>query len=319
VERPRTARRSTNRTAINLGLVAVGAAPWTWFVLRDHLGTFGDLLSLGMPFLVLPALAIVAMTVVWIHVRVVAAWFASWTLVALLVVFGPRLPQRMGTPVDPFTLVAANVRFDNPTPHAAARDLLEFDADVLVVPETTPEIIGDVRPHYEYFTEVEDDGGPYGTAVFSRYPLDDVRTIDVGNGVVRATVGAPHEFVLVAAHLDRPSVSPGSSGYVTHGEHFDEVRALHAAIEDEELPVVIAGDLNLSDRVRGYRYLDRRYVDLARDGWAGTTYMGGVYRYFLLRIDHVFASGGWCSEHVDEFTITGSDHRGLRLDVGPCD
>ena len=105
---------------------------------------------------------------------------------------------------------------------------------------------------------------------------------------------------------------------MTHGEHYDEVVALQAAVADEELPVVIAGDLNMSDRVRGYRYLDDRYTDLARDGWAGTTYIGGIYRYFLLRIDHVFATDGWCSDDVEEFSITGSDHRGLRLDVGPC-
>ena len=38
----------------------------------------------------------------------------------------------------------------------------------------------------------------------------------------------------------------------------------------------------------------------------------------LLRIDHVFATDDWCSERVDEFGIPGSDHRGIRLDVGPC-
>jgi endonuclease/exonuclease/phosphatase (EEP) superfamily protein YafD len=302
----------------NVAAVAVGLVPWSWFFLRSRLGTFGDLVSLGMPFLALPTLAAVALTAVWVRPRVVAAWFASFAVVLFFVILGPRLPARMGAPTDPFTLVTANVRFDNPTPDAAADDLLAFDADVLVVPETTPAIIEALQPQYPYFAQADDDINVYTTAVFSRYELTDVRTLDLGNGVLRVEVDAPHPFVLVAAHLDRPSISPGESGYVTHGEHYDEVRALQAEIEDESQPVVIAGDLNMSDRVRGYRYLDARYHDLSRDGWAGTTYVAGIYRFFLLRIDHVFATDGWCSERVDEFGIQGSDHRGIRLDVGPC-
>jgi endonuclease/exonuclease/phosphatase (EEP) superfamily protein YafD len=302
----------------SVAAVAVGVLPWTWFLLRDRLGAFGDLVSLGAPVLAIPTLALVAFTAVWVRWRVVLAWIASFGLVLFFVVFGPRLPVAMGDPVDPITLVAANVRFDNPRPVRAAEDLLALDAAVLVVPESTPRLEAALRAHYEFFAEVDDDAGVYGTAVYSRYALSDVETLDVGNGVLRAEVAAPHPFVVVAVHLDRPSVSPGDTGYVTHGEHYDEVADLRRAVADEELPVVIAGDLNLSDRVRGYRHLDARYKDLTRQGWAGTTYMAGMYRYFLLRIDHVFASDDWCSEHVDEFSVTGSDHRGLRLDVGPC-
>jgi endonuclease/exonuclease/phosphatase (EEP) superfamily protein YafD len=305
-------------TRRHVALVVVGVLPWSWFLLRDRLGVPGDLVSLGLPFLALPVLVIVALTAIWVRWPVVLAWDVSIALVLVLCIFGPRMPRSIGEPVDPVTLVAANVRFDSPTPEAAAADLLAFDADVLVVPESTPRLIDALQPHYPYFAQVEDDASVYGTAVFSRFELDDLQTVDVGNGVLRADVAAPEPFVLVAAHLDRPSVSPGDSGYVTHGEHYDEVVALHAAIADEDLPVVIAGDLNMSDRVRGYRYLDDRYTDLARDGWAGTTYISGIYRYFLLRIDHVFATHGWCSDHVERFSITGSDHRGLRLDVGRC-
>jgi hypothetical protein len=174
-------------------------------------------------------------------------------------------------------------------------------------------LIEALHPHYARTREVE-TRPPYG-AVFSRYALSDAETLDLGNGVLRAVIEAPHPFVLLAAHLDRPSISPGGSGYVSHGQHYDEVVAMQAAVAHETLPVVIAGDLNMSDRVRGYRYLDARYRDLIRDGWAGSTYIAGIYRYFLLRIDHVFATDDWCSERVDEFSITGSDHRGIRLDV----
>jgi endonuclease/exonuclease/phosphatase (EEP) superfamily protein YafD len=303
----------------SVAVAAVFVLPWTWFLLRDHLGTFGDLVSLGAPFFAIPVLALVALAAVWLPFRVVAAWLISLALVLFFVIYGPRLPTRMGDPVDPIVLVAANVRFDNPTPDAAAEDLLEIDADVVVVPETTPRMVTLLRQRYEHFAQVEqDEHGIYATGVFSRFELEGADTLGLGNAVLRVEVAAPHPFVLVASHLDRPSIAPGDSGYVTHGDHYEEVVALHEAVADEQLPVVIAGDLNLSDRTRGYRYLDRRYEDLARRGWAGSTYMAGIYRYFLLRIDHVFAAGNWCSEHVDEFSISGSDHRGIRLDVGPC-
>jgi endonuclease/exonuclease/phosphatase (EEP) superfamily protein YafD len=312
----RVSVRGVDRRSV--AAVAVCVLPWTWFLVRDELGTFGDLVSLGAPALALPSLVVVALAAVWVRWYVVLAWIASLALVWFFVVFGPRLPVGMGEPVDPLTLVTANVRFDNPTPIHAARDLIALDADVLVVPESTPRLVTVLQPHYAHFAQVDDGESVYGTAIFSRYALADVRRIDIGNGVLRAEVAGPHPFVLVAAHLDRPSVSPGESGYVTHGEHREEVADLRSAVRDEQLPVVIAGDLNLSDRVCGYRELDDDYKDLARRGWAGTTYMAGMYRFFLLRIDHVFASDDWCSRNVDEFSIAGSDHRGVRLDIGPC-
>ena len=49
VQIPVRSLRSVSRRAV--AAVAVGVLPWTWFLLRDHLGTFGDLISLGAPFL----------------------------------------------------------------------------------------------------------------------------------------------------------------------------------------------------------------------------------------------------------------------------
>jgi endonuclease/exonuclease/phosphatase (EEP) superfamily protein YafD len=39
----------------------------------------------------------------------------------------------------------------------------------------------------------------------------------------------------------------------------------------------------------------------------------------LLRIDHVFVPGDWCADDGGRFPLTGSDHRGVKVTVGPCD
>jgi endonuclease/exonuclease/phosphatase (EEP) superfamily protein YafD len=305
----------------NVLLVAFGILPWTWLLLRDRLGTLGDMVSLGLPLLAPIALVLVASTAVWMRPAVTAAWCASWALALGLFTLGPRLPTSMGEPVDPISFAVANVRFDNPTMAAGVADVLAVDVDVLVVPEATPEVRRLLEPHFAHHEWLVQERRPYGVAVFSQFPLEDVRIDRKGNGVVRVAVDAPHPFVLLATHLHRPSFNP-QSGYVSHGEHYREVVAVRDDARAEERhtgrPVVIAGDLNLSDRVRGYRLMGDSFTDVARDGWAGNTYHGGMYRYFLLRIDHVFASDGWCGDGADEFSVTGSDHRGVRLELGPC-
>lgn len=300
--------------------VALGVLPWTWFLIRDHLGSLGDQIGIGLPALVVPTLAAVLLNALWMRWREVAPIAVSWALVFAIAIFAPRLPSGMGAPVDPVTLLSANFRFDNPQHAAAAADLLAQEPDVLVVPEATKRLVRELRPHFAHVElfEQEFEKNNYGVAVFSNLPLRDVRELPLGNGVLRVEVGGPHRFVLFATHLSRPVLSPKHRTHVSHAQNHQQVERLHWYAAQEDLPVVIAGDLNLSDRTRGYRLLADDFTDVARDGWAATTYTAGVYRLFLLRIDYVFASHGWCGDRVDDVAITGSDHRGVRVDIGPC-
>ena len=50
----------------------------------------------------------------------------------------------------------------------------------------------------------------------------------------------------------------------------------------------------------------------------GPTYIALLWRPFLLRIDHVFMPKDWCSGRSERFTLRGSDHRGIAVDVGAC-
>jgi endonuclease/exonuclease/phosphatase (EEP) superfamily protein YafD len=90
------------------------------------------------------------------------------------------------------------------------------------------------------------------------------------------------------------------------------------AIDREELPVVAAGDFNLTDRGRGYRRVADRLTDAMRSSWGAPTSRKLGFLPLLLRIDHVFIPDGWCSDHAHHFQLAGSDHRGVVVRVGPC-
>jgi endonuclease/exonuclease/phosphatase (EEP) superfamily protein YafD len=81
--------------------------------------------------------------------------------------------------------------------------------------------------------------------------------------------------------------------------------------------VVVAGDLNSTDRARDYRLLDAGLVDAMRDGWAGPTSVT-QWRAFLLRIDHLFVGRGWCGDGAHRVELPGSDHDAIVATVGPC-
>jgi endonuclease/exonuclease/phosphatase (EEP) superfamily protein YafD len=97
-----------------------------------------------------------------------------------------------------------------------------------------------------------------------------------------------------------------------------EREALLGSARRESAPVVLVGDFNSSDRGRGYRRVTTRFRDAMRSRWAGPTYTALLWRPFLLRIDHVFVPRDWCSAKPEQFTVQGSDHRGVAVDVGPC-
>jgi endonuclease/exonuclease/phosphatase (EEP) superfamily protein YafD len=135
---------------------------------------------------------------------------------------------------------------------------------------------------------------------------------------MRAAVAAPAPFVLYAMHVPKPWWS-GSGGYwTTPAEHHRLVETVAAQIAREPGPVVLAGDLNSTDRARDYRLLvGAGLTDAMRAGWAGPTSVT-VFRALLLRIDHLLVGPGWCGEASRRFTLPRSDHDGITATVGPC-
>ena len=199
-------------------------------------------------------------------------------------VIEPRLSRSIVPPDPAIRLVVANVWGENPTPDAVPESMTGRGADVLVAIEVSDD---------ELFAALAEGAAAQDSTrpsskdgrVWSRFPvqvldelgLPSARTLRVGVDVP----GSP--FVLYVVHSLNPLGETSFDGSDSPG--------LLTAIETEERPVVVAGDLNMSDRVVSYRKLDAALTDAMRAGAPGsTTYVGGWWPTLLLRIDHVFVT-----------------------------
>jgi endonuclease/exonuclease/phosphatase (EEP) superfamily protein YafD len=295
----------------------LAALPWAWFLVRNGDGA-ADLVAVAMP--AIGALALAAgVFLMWRRLRVAALVAASVTLLALVVTVLPRLPQPTASPVDPVDLVSANVFRFSRWPGRAAALMTSLGADVVVSVE--------MGSSYQRHLTQDAGGYPYSVKadeqeVLSVFPLRRLPTPAglPADRVLRVRVdrdGGP--FVLYAVHLPNP----------LHETTFAAQRALvtrlSASVNAEDLPSVVAGDLNLSDRIAAYRLLDDSMRDAMRAqawppaaAWPSSTYLAGLWRALLLRIDHVFVPRDWCARNPGTFRVPGSDHLGLQVEVGPC-
>jgi endonuclease/exonuclease/phosphatase (EEP) superfamily protein YafD len=308
---------------LNLATVAGMLAPWTWFLGRDHLGTLGDLLAIALPWIAVGGLGLGVAIFVWRREVRWLAVLASTALWAFFAVMGPRLPQGGGAPLNPVHIVAANVRVDNDTIVEGTQAAIDRGGDVIVVSEATASALATVRAAYPYVVTAFEPRVRNDNVVIvgSRYPLTVTDPQWSTGRIVRVEVAAPSgTFVLYGVHAPRPGSNGQGDRVTTFADHREFLGTLAHRAERETLPIVIAGDLNASDRMTAYRELAGPFTDAMRsDDWVGPTYAAGfLWDSLLLRIDHVFISPRWCASSSGRIDLPGSDHRGIEVNVGAC-
>jgi hypothetical protein len=311
-----------------VGFVLAGLLPWAWFVLRDRLGVVTDLIAIVLPAVVLGAVVVslVVASAASARRRRMAVVFAlSTLLVGCVATFGPWIPHGTGT-VDKSRAVriaAANIGAGE---LEGADTLLALKADVLVVSEIGPPLTERLSESYPAHVHIWT--GP-AIAVFSRWPLTVIEQPgqDLPGFVLR--VHAPSgEFDLIAAHVPRPwwkssgptatsATDKGTPYETTVAGHHRLIEQLAARAARDDRPVVVAGDLNTTDRGRDYRVLTAHLDDAMLDSWGRRSEIGH-WSALLVRIDHLFVKPGWCSDDNDWYTIPRSDHHGLVSTIGPC-
>jgi endonuclease/exonuclease/phosphatase (EEP) superfamily protein YafD len=307
-----------------VAICLVGAlAPWSWFLVRDHLGSLGDLLAIGLPWVTFVTLAFLVAATAW---RRSVRWMvplASTLVWAFFAIRGPGMAQGGGAPQNPVHVVAANVRFDNEEIVAATEAAIDRGGDVLVLSEATAPALTALRAAYPYVVTAYEPRFRNDNVVMigSRFPLKVTDSQWFTGRIVRAEVEAPSgRFVIYGVHAPRPGIDGQGDGGTTFGDHRRFLETLAHRGEQETLPVVIAGDLNASDRMTAYRVLAGPFTDAMRSrSWVGPTYHAGLrWNALLLRIDHVFISPGWCASASGRVDLPGSDHRGVEVNVGAC-
>ena len=300
-------------------IVAVGAVP----VLR-RITWFGDLLALALPAGCV-ALVVLGVWVQWLG-GVPAAVGASVGVIAGFVIHCARPRRHISAPASPSALLLAsvNLQYDSEDPHATVQSALEVGADVLVAAEVTTQTHPLLAAAFQYALVAEAGLRVNNNAVgiYAQVPFEELSPPPrSGREALRVRVLGPRPFVLYAVHLPRPVLRyDGTTGLVSLAEHRRAIRRLDLAIRAETEPVVLVGDLNLSDRTDGYRVLTARRLDAMRTAKpVRSTFHGGWRWWWLLfRIDHCIVPPDWCVSDAATFAIRGSDHRGLRGRLAPA-
>jgi endonuclease/exonuclease/phosphatase (EEP) superfamily protein YafD len=314
------------RGVVRPAAAGLALVPWLWFPLRGVHPAL-DLVAIVLPLLVTALVAALVVAAVLLRRTVLVVPTASALAFGVVAVILPWSPASGGRPIRSVTVLTANIA--GPEQLTAARSatasLLAAPADVVVVDELSPLVDRLLAPSFPYsaktFPDGEENPLPPAVGVFARVPIVEARPAPDGLPGLRLRLEGPAgPFVLYALHVPKAAVG-GSDWSTSFAGHDRLITTLAADASAESLPVVVAGDLNTPDRSQGYRTLRDRFRDAARTSWTGPTSVKSslLWRFLALRIDHVFVTADWCAAHAGRVALAGSDHRGVRVDVGPCD
>jgi endonuclease/exonuclease/phosphatase (EEP) superfamily protein YafD len=293
-----------------IGPAILSALPWAWFAIRD-VGAAMDAVAFALPLgSAILAIAAFGLAIVSRKMRF-ALVSLSLAVFTVVVVVAPRLAQPSPPPMAPFRLVSVNTFLGNEWTLIAARTLAAEQPDVLVAVETSQPMRVAIR-----LSIPADHSAQLGNQiVFARWPVTEPLPIPgvsqvTGMRVEVARPGLP--FVVFAVHLPNPLYETSFSA------HAATIEQLLQSAQGEHLPVILAGDFNMTDRSTSYRALDGAMRDAMRSSFAATTYDRWQWALLQLRIDHVFVSDQLCDMDGSTFTVAGSDHEALEVDLGAC-
>ncbi|WP_181793208.1 endonuclease/exonuclease/phosphatase family protein [Streptomyces sp. WELS2] len=310
---PRVWRRGAVLTALALLLALV-------MLVHSRIpNTVGNLGSLTETFLPWLGLAIPVLLVLGV-VRKSAIALIAVLLPAIvwLNLFGGLLTDKTGGGGD-LMVATHNVNADNPDPAATATGVAASGADVLALEElpasAVPVYEKALEPTYKHHAVV----GTVG--LWSKYPMTDVRAVDIKLGwkrAMRATLATPEGPVAVyVAHL--PSVRVKIEAGFTARQRDKSADALGEAIADEPLRrVVLLGDLNgtMNDRSLNAVTSQLRSTQGAAGSGFGFSWPAS---FPMARIDQIMVRG---AEPESSWTLprTDSDHlpvaARVKLDTG---
>ncbi|MEU2440110.1 endonuclease/exonuclease/phosphatase family protein [Streptomyces rubradiris] len=310
---PRIWRRGAVLTALALLLALV-------MLVHAHIpNAVGNLGSLTETFLPWLGLAIPVLLVLGVVRRSAIALIAVLLpAIVWLNLFGGLLTDKAGSGGD-LTVATHNVNADNPDPAATATGVAASGADVLALEElpasAVPVYEKALAPAYRHHAVV----GTVG--LWSKYPMTDVRAVDIKLGwkrAMRATVATPEGPVAVyVAHL--PSVRVKIEAGFTARQRDKSADALGEAIADEPLRrVVLLGDLNgtMNDRSLNAVTSQLRSTQGAAGSGFGFSWPAS---FPMARIDQIMVRG---AEPESSWTLprTDSDHlpvaARVKLDTG---
>jgi len=333
--------RSVDRK--HLGWIAP-ILPWFWFLVRS-LNARMDHIAIALPVITLVVAALVLyLTVTRASVRGLVT-FLSLALFFAVSVIGPWRPQDGAAPENPIRIATVNTGLYWFSDNDVGFLVNQEQPDLVIGVELTEAHDTELQSRFENSeadilplarqqqneVELQPTGDSYrknglpSIGVYSNLEmelLEDPIAEEILGGLpgfrlrVETNTGP---VILYALHIPRPIGGDGPYE-LSVPDHVDMVKAIATAVEAEELPTIVAGDLNAVDRGQSYRHLTATLTDgMRQNDWAVPTADRALpFSLLFARIDHILISDGLCSENAKSINTRYADHRPLVLDVGVC-
>ena len=290
-----------------LGLLPLGARLWWIFDLTTHF----RLQFLGAAGLLLVLLALRRRWLPTAALLVIAA-LNAWPVLPYL----PRLaPDATAPPTAAhLKVLTVNVSFRQFSARRFREIVAEAQPDVLLVVEFTPhaeEVLAEFDKVFPQQLKAPAEG-PYGIALWSRFPLQSAYTFPLGpvQGIQARVETPAGAFTLIGAHLVSPTLPRRAEQRNAGLAMLAERRATIAG------PVIVAGDFNVtpyspyySDWLATTRLTDSRYGRTLSASWPAVLPILGI------PIDHVAVSDDFVILAHRRLPAFGSDHWGIMAEL----
>jgi endonuclease/exonuclease/phosphatase (EEP) superfamily protein YafD len=232
------------------------------------------------------------------------------------------------------SIMSYNLMFVNKKPLTSVKVILDADPDILLIQELTPDLakllqakIGKKYPYQEAVAMI----GTHGTAVYSKYPLDNIKMFNNYSNrpiaqLMAVQVGAKR-ILLSNVHFASPGVAvEHAKGFFNmydkiYKERVKQIKELDAVFEKNAPKYdlcLMAGDFNTLTFEPIFGYLNKRWVNLHTESGSfwDLNFPRSNRMPPLVRIDHFLAKGK--CRAIDSKVLQGgaSDHLGVIVRVG---
>jgi endonuclease/exonuclease/phosphatase (EEP) superfamily protein YafD len=260
-----------------------------------------------------------------------------FSAITVFIFHNGRLSFQPVAPADHIRMLSLNVgqfRNDTNRVNKVISTIIEQDADIVLLQEfglfykwpnvdqMSKQFAKRVSMPFYHFQPHE--GNIFGTAIFSRFPIQDSELIfnqlsNTNEAWIHNINCKGQEVTLVNFHLqsfnvqgDKHSVYAIPFLEITDSQLVQMNRVISKINQVRPKPTFVFGDLNCVGGSTVYNALSDQFIDaivLAGKGWEST------FEYLPIRIDHAFVSSGIVISNVDIIANVGSDHKAILLDV----
>ncbi len=340
---PETSKSRANPLVrlIRAGVTLYGVVMLLYLALRRTVGERVKLVAVANSvshMVLLPTILLAPLT--WLMGWKREARLLAYPLWKLLLWYPPYIISRGGHYASPdarrVTLLTFNQRALGEKAADLARVIREADADFVAMQELHPDTaaymareLADVYPHQALHPTPEFVWG--GQGILSKFPIveDDYRRPTEGH--TRAVLDIDgRQIVFYNVHARYP-FNPGGLA-----DRRNDVRSIRQHGEAEALPVLFAGDFNMTAQTEDYGHMREAFTDVYRvagkglgltyspesttTGWVNLGFkilaLFGVANRPIARIDFMFHGEGWRAQWAYVLDDSGgSDHYPVKAEL----